>query len=141
MPIQEGASAGRPPVNPQSREKHLGARASRPHKAWHSRGYLPHFDQPGLVQAITFRLADSVPANLVEQWQAELGLSEGEAASDPRCAELRERIEKYADAGKGECWLSTAACAEFAENALLHFDGERYLLLVVRHAEPRPCAD
>ena len=25
----------------------LGARASRPHKAWHSFAYLPHFDQPG----------------------------------------------------------------------------------------------
>ena len=25
----------------------LGARASRPHKAWHSLGHLPHLDQPG----------------------------------------------------------------------------------------------
>ena len=25
----------------------LGARGSRPHKAWHSFAYLPHFDQPG----------------------------------------------------------------------------------------------
>ncbi len=25
----------------------LGARASRPHKAWHSDAYLPHFNQPG----------------------------------------------------------------------------------------------
>ena len=28
---------------------------------WHSRGYLPHFDQPGLVQMVTFRLADALP--------------------------------------------------------------------------------
>lgn len=34
-------------------------------KGWYSRHYLPHFDQPGLVQAITFRLADSVPRVLV----------------------------------------------------------------------------
>jgi REP element-mobilizing transposase RayT len=129
MPMQEGARADRRPVNAQSRERHLGARASRPHKAWHSRGYLPHFDQPGLVQAITFRLADSVTADLVEWWRAELGLSEGEVASDPRCLELRERIEKYADAGKGECWLRAVECAEIVENALLHFDGERYRLL------------
>ena len=65
--------AGRPPVNPEARAKYLdartsrtnepllGARASRPHKAWHSRGYLPHLDQPDIIQSITFRLADSVP--------------------------------------------------------------------------------
>jgi REP element-mobilizing transposase RayT len=121
--------AGKPPVNPEARGKYLGTRASRPHKAWHSRGYLPHFDQPGLVQSIAFRLADSVPADVVEQWRTELGLSGEEAADHPRCAELRERIEKYADAGKGACWLRNTECAEIVENALLHFDGERYRLL------------
>ncbi len=121
--------AGCPPVNAEAREKYLGTRASRPHKAWHSRGYLPHFDRPGLVQSITFRLADSVPTGVVQQWHEELGLSQGEAADDPRCAELRERIEKYADAGKGECWLRNPGCAEIVENALLHFDGERYRLM------------
>ena len=29
---------------------------------WHERGYLPHCDFPGLVQFVTFRLADSMPA-------------------------------------------------------------------------------
>ena len=29
---------------------------------WHERGYLPHCDFPGLVQFVTFRLADSSPA-------------------------------------------------------------------------------
>ena len=61
--------AGRPPVNPAphlleapasrpptphslgTQAPHLGTRASRPPspKGWHSRGYLPHFDQPGLI--------------------------------------------------------------------------------------------
>jgi putative transposase len=35
-------------------------------KGWHSRGYLPHFDSPETVQFITFRLADSLPATIVE---------------------------------------------------------------------------
>lgn len=30
-----------------------------PHKGWHSRGLIPHFDQPVLIQSITFRLAVS----------------------------------------------------------------------------------
>ena len=40
----------------------LGARASRPHKAWHSFAYLPHFDQPGTAPLLSFDLADAVPA-------------------------------------------------------------------------------
>ena len=57
------------------------------HKAWHHRGYLPHLDQPGTVQFITFRLADAVPADIVAAWMAELKLSGREDASDPRSAE------------------------------------------------------
>ena len=34
-------------------------------KGWYSRGYLPHFDQPGLYQSINFRLHDSVPAHVI----------------------------------------------------------------------------
>jgi hypothetical protein len=30
---------------------------------WHERGYLPHFDFPDLVQFVTFRLEDSMPAS------------------------------------------------------------------------------
>ena len=121
--------AGRPPVNPEARAKYLGTRASRPHREWNSRGYLPHFDHPCLVQSITFRLADSVPTDVVDGWRAELKLVGGEAADDPRCADLRERIEKYSDEGKGACWLRKPEIAEIVENALLHFDGERYRLL------------
>ena len=45
----------------------LGARASRPHKAWHNRGYLPHFDEAGAVRFLTFRLMEknSVEVGLV----------------------------------------------------------------------------
>ena len=107
----------------------LGARASRPHKAWHNRGYLPHFDQPGTVQFLTFRLVDAVPAATVAAWKTELKLSGGEAADDPRCAQLRRRIERYADQGHGACWLKDARVAEVVRDALLHFDGERYRLL------------
>lgn len=116
--------AGRAPVSLS-----LGARASRPHKSWHSRGYLPHFDQPGLLQSVTFRLADAVPTTVIEGWRAELQLKGDEPADDPRFTELRERIERYADAGHGECWLRQPNVAQIVQDALLHFDGERYRLL------------
>ena len=33
--------------------------------------FLPHWQQPGATFFITFRLADSIPADLRAQWQAE----------------------------------------------------------------------
>ena len=48
----------------------LGARASRPHKAWHNRGYLSEFDQPGRAPLLPFRPADGVPA----YWVAACGV-------------------------------------------------------------------
>jgi len=33
----------------------------RKNNEWRSRGYLPHRDRIGLLQSITFRLADSLP--------------------------------------------------------------------------------
>ena len=46
-------------------EGFLGARASRPHQAWHSLGHLPHLDQPGTAPWLSFGLADGVPAHRV----------------------------------------------------------------------------
>ena len=42
------------------------------HKGIHSRGYLPHWDFADSVQAITFRLADSLPNKIVREWRREL---------------------------------------------------------------------
>lgn len=94
-------------------------------KVWHSRGYLPHCDQPGLIQGITFRLHDSMPSTVLEQWAKETeGLPEIQ-----RATERQRRIAAYLDAGHGACWLRDERIAEVMENTLLHFDGERYELL------------
>jgi REP element-mobilizing transposase RayT len=96
---------------------------------WHSRGYLPHFDQPRLVQSVNFRLADAVPDSVLETWQRELAWTESLPASDPRRAELRKRISQYEDSGQGSCRLRDERIAALVENALLHFDGQRYRLI------------
>jgi len=108
--------AGKPPVNPES---HPGSAGVSPAKGWYSRGYLPHVDMPGLHQTITFRLADSLPADVLER------LAE-EAADD---AGRRKRLEALLDAGYGECWLQHREIADIMEDALLHFDGQRYRLV------------
>jgi REP element-mobilizing transposase RayT len=97
---------------------------SRPPRLWHSRGYLPHFDSPTAIQALTFRLADSLPSDVIDGWRKELGPSD--TKSD---AALRRRIAKWEDTGHGSCLLANPDHATVVEEALLHFDGERYRLL------------
>ncbi len=40
-----------------------------------------------------------------------------------------EKVEKYLDAGAGQCWMNQPAIADLVLNALRHFDGQRYVLL------------
>ena len=56
-------------------EGFLGARASRPHQAWHSLGHLPHLDQPGTAPWLSFGLADGVLAHRVAACSIALKLS------------------------------------------------------------------
>jgi REP element-mobilizing transposase RayT len=102
-----------------------------PHKpkGWHSRGYLPHLDQPGLVQSITFRLHDAVPIQVLKLWKREHHLSEKTLPINQQPAQLRKLIDQYEDQGHGACLLQHPEVAEIMQNALLHFDGERYRLL------------
>jgi REP element-mobilizing transposase RayT len=98
-------------------------------KGWYSRGYLPHLDQPGLLQSISFRLHDAVPTHVVEQWKHELHWREGISDRDPLAVTLRRRIAEYEDAGHGACSLRDERIAALIENTFLHFDGQRYRLI------------
>lgn len=87
---------------------------------WHERGYLPHCDFPGLVQFVTFRLADSLPESRRGEWEHLL------AIEDVR--ERRTQLEAYLDRGAGDCWLRDPRIAGLVEAALLHFHEQRYEL-------------
>jgi len=92
-------------------------------KEWRSRGYLPHFDHPGLYQAITYHLADSLPADaLIRMEEAARLLKDSDV-------ELRRRIQAYLDAGYGACFLKDVRIADIVEQSFFYFDGERYKLL------------
>ncbi len=91
---------------------------------WHSRGYLPHFDGGEIAQTVTFRLFDSMPQTVLEQWKEELAQLPPETFDRER----RKRIDAYLDRGYGSCYLREGRIAEIAQNALLHFEGERYAL-------------
>jgi putative DNA methylase len=94
------------------------------HGGWYSRGYFPHFDGEGVTQHVCFHLFDSLPQHTLDKWREELkSLPEKEAE-----IEKRMRIQEYLDSGYGSCFLRDNRLAEILENALLHFDGERYAL-------------
>ena len=116
----------RPCASPGSAGIPAGVEASA-HKGWYSRGYLPHRDEASLTQSITFRLADSFPIEKLDQWRDWIDPKTGEILSSD--ARIRARIEAWLDAGHGKCWLRDPRIAELVENALLHFDGDRYRLL------------
>jgi len=93
-------------------------------RGWRSRGYLPHLDAPNVPQMVTFRLADSLPAVKVAQWEEELGTRSapsGEVA-------LRRRIEEYLDRGHGSAVLRRPDVVGVVQETMLLFDGERYAL-------------
>ena len=90
-------------------------------RGWHSRGYLPHFDKPNTIQFVTFRLIDSMPAELRHEWAHLLTID------DER--EKRTRIEDYLDSGHGVCQLRNREIASLAQTALLHSDGKDYGVL------------
>ena len=74
-----------------------GARASRPHKAWHSLGHLPHLDQPGTAPWLSFGLADGVPAYRVAACSIARKLSGGQRdrmrAGRPRSQAITPPLE------------------------------------------------
>jgi REP element-mobilizing transposase RayT len=74
---------------------------------------------PGLIQAITFRLHDALPAEILVRIQNE----------DRNGNDSRKRIALALDQGFGNCALRDPVCAQLVENALLHSDSVKYRLL------------
>lgn len=117
-----------PPRNPGVRDLVAGKRAgSRPlaqediergFLGWHENGYLPHRDEPGLIQFVTFRLADAFPAELRSEWEALLKIE------DDR--KRRIELEAYLDRGRGECHLRRADIAALVEGSLQFRHGVQY---------------
>ena len=92
---------------------------------WSSRGYLPHFHGDNAIQAITYRLADSLPSQVLEDLKRELA----SLSAEHRDRRRRERIDAYLDAGHGSCVLARPECAQIVIDNWQHFDGQRYRLL------------
>jgi len=101
--------------------------------------YLPHWSKEGAIYTVVFRLADSVPIEISEKWRFQRRSIIDRAQSQKRPLteneekELHqlysEKIESFLDAGHGECLLKKDDIAKIMDNAIKHFDGERYDLI------------
>jgi putative transposase len=106
---------------------------------------LPHWYQPGVTYFVTFRAADSLPAEVVGRWLAERAEWLRRHGIDPQQPDWQEALRRlphplqdefhttfsrafhrYLDAGYGECLLRRPELAEVVARSLLHFDGRRY---------------
>ena len=94
----------------------------QPIKEWYTRGYLPHRDRPGLLQMITYHLADSLPKNAVEQLAAELSSTPPENQQTQK----RKHIEKWLDSGHGSCVLRNPDAAACVVENWQHYAGIHY---------------
>jgi REP element-mobilizing transposase RayT len=106
----------------------------------HNRGYLPHVKRAGASYFVTFRLADSLPTEVVLECERERagrlrrladftkrGESIDDSAEDIE-RDFRRRVERFLDKGAGACHLRRPEIAALVAQVLRHFEGKRYLL-------------
>jgi REP element-mobilizing transposase RayT len=130
---QPDGSAGVPPAVSGASRPRFGEVRIR------DRGRLPHWEKDSATYFITFRLADSLPRNVLQQIEFEkrdiirtAAQMRRELSSDERNRLARlstARIEQYLDKGSGACHLRNPAIAKVVSEALLHFHERRYRLL------------
>jgi len=107
-----------------------------------SHGNLPHRSQEGAVHFITFRLQDSLPAEVLDQWQRRRsewlslrGLTPKDEGWFERLSPEHRReyaiqfgrvMEDEMDRGLGSCLPRSRSNAAMVASALHCFDGARY---------------
>lgn len=100
-----------------------------------SLGELPHWQQGGALQFVTFRLGDALPLSLMRDWKQER-TKWLEENPQPWTEEIRAeyhrrfsgRIERWLDEGMGSCLFADPEARRVLADTLMRFDGER-----VRH--------
>jgi hypothetical protein len=110
-------------------------------------GNLPHWYQPGVTYFVTWRTADSLPAEVAECWHRRRDdwLRRHQInPTNPRWKAQFERLPRIQqqkfhrefsveyltllDKGWGECVLARRELAALVASSLRHFDGQRYLM-------------
>jgi len=102
------------------------------------RGHLPHWEKESGFYFVTFRLADSLPRevlmkiverNRVLESARRCGLKLTPEQQNLIAAYSPGKIEEYFDRGKGACYFRDPRIATLVADALRFWDGKRYRLL------------
>jgi REP element-mobilizing transposase RayT len=106
---------------------------------FHHRDHLPHLKREGGSCFVVFRLAGTLPAEVLIQLKAERAalLAQAVAAKRPLTwheqGELfrwySERVDRFLDAGHGEGWLRQPQIAQTVADVLRFHAGQRFDLL------------
>ncbi|MEX2044998.1 MAG: DEAD/DEAH box helicase family protein, partial [Opitutus sp.] len=98
-------------------------------------GNLPHWRQEGVTYFVTFRLADSLPQEKLQQWREEMAAwlrehpePHDEATRTEFYERFPARLQRWLDAGYGSCVLQIPEVHSLVEQAIRHFEGQRYAL-------------
>ncbi len=124
---------------------------------FHHRDHLPHLKREGASYFVTYRLAGTLPADVLVQLKQERETIMAQALAGKRPLTWQEqeelfrwystRVDQYLDAGHGECWLRQPEVAKLVADVLRFHAGQRFDLLawVVMpnhvHAVVRPFAE
>jgi REP element-mobilizing transposase RayT len=128
-PPAKSGGAGVPPAGFPPRDDNVSIR---------NRGHLPHWEAATATYFVTFRLADSMPQNVlrsilfaredIPSTAAQMGRNVSETERKQLLKLHSRRIEKYLDAGVGACFLRNADVAKVVADSLWQFNGTRYQL-------------
>ena len=92
---------------------------------------LPHWTAERAIYHVVFRLADSLPAEVLKGFRSERELLLRQPAlahEDEKRLDylVSDRVEQYLDAGHGKCWLNQPKVAEIVERSVTHGEGKTY---------------
>jgi len=137
----EATKTGRQGCLPYNRNMNTTPNPPDPRRftaGFHSRDHLPHLKKEGGSYFVTFRLAGTLPAEVLLRLKQEREdiLKHALAAKRPLTWPEQEelfrwysnRVDAYLDAGHGDCFLKHPEIAQLVSGALLFFDGKRYEL-------------
>src|SRR5688572_27001819 len=106
---------------------------------FHHRDHLPHLKREGGSYFVTFRLAGTLPREVILRFKQERELIMAHALAAKRPLTWQEqqdlydwyttRVDHYLDAGHGDCWLRKPEIADLMAGAVRFHAGQRFDLL------------
>ena len=100
---------------------------TEPYKIYNGE-HLPHIEQDGKIQFVTFRLNDSLPGAILKQMEERLqeAIVYFNNIQDDDLNSYIKRLEYWINQGKGSCMLQFDEIQKIVETSLHHYDGLYY---------------